>query len=149
MSLAPGKYWITDPCYAYPEKEWHKFCHILDGDGWYTYSGHSFFVWGTAYGDGLYSLTGPNTAATLGVDAGLLSIIPEALVEKWRSVRDMKGLMARNLVSLIEIREQADVDQSAGEGNLKFGGYTVITDGSDCEEECDGEDEAEDEEDES
>lgn len=138
-SLPAGKYWVCDPCYAYPDDEWQDFCDILQskGEGWHAYGRHEFFVWGTAFGDGLYELNGPRTLDHLGVDAGLLSIIPEALVKKWGSVKEMKRLVGMNLVALIELKEEATVEESGG--NVKFGGYEVITDGSDCPDDEDDE----------
>ena len=73
-----------------PDKLWGPFCDL------WTNGKHQVkvnyknlpcdsFVWSTAYGDGSYDLTMNNKViASLGVDAGMLSMIPMRLINKWR-----------------------------------------------------------------
>jgi len=86
----PTVVWIGDPCYA-PELNhsydddhtWSSFCDFTFG-GDFTeecsnvveHRGVEFLFGRTAHGDGCYRLEGGGVYASLGVDAGLLSVIP-------------------------------------------------------------------------
>lgn len=144
-SLPAGKYWVCDPCYAYPNDKWRDFCAVLhNAPGIFNSMGQEFYVWGTAYGDGLYMLDGP-THGQLGVDAGLLAIIPASLVKKWGSVRKMTDLKKRDLVAFIDLEDDADIKEVGGD--VEFGPYYVETSGvSDEEESEETEENGEDEE---
>ena len=139
--LKPGKYWIGDPCYVYPDGKWSAFCNelFLDKDDMKFIQG--FHCFGTAYGDGVYNLyqkdkiIGKNIMGELGVDAGLLSIIPMKLVKSWGG-----ATKANHLGVVVEIKEEAEVVMS-GKGNVEFGEYEIFTDGSDIEDEDDLDDE--------
>jgi hypothetical protein len=132
FSLKAGRYWVTDPCYAYPKKEWGDFCnHLHDSPGVFAHGRRNFFVWSTAYGDGLYELNGPTTG-TCGVDAGLLSLIPDALVKTWKAGKEMKRLEKMKLVVQVEIKDDFSIMESGG--NIEFCGYSLKTDGSDLDE---------------
>ena len=82
--------WFGDPCYVVPDELWGPFCDL------WTNSKHQVkvnyknlpcdsFVWSTAGGDGCFDLKkNGEVVATLGVDAGMLSMIPMRLINKWR-----------------------------------------------------------------
>ena len=81
--------WFGDPCYVVPNDLWEPFCRL------WTDSKHQvkvnyknlpcdFFVWSTAWGDGEYELKmNGEVIASLGVDAGMLSMIPMRLINTW------------------------------------------------------------------
>ena len=61
MNLKKGSYFVCDPCYVYPDKEWSNFCEIFfaaeksrkhENGVKMTYAEIDFFVCDTAYGDG-------------------------------------------------------------------------------------------------
>ena len=83
----PGRYYIGDPCYVVADKDWDTLidetgCFGIEGyeatgfwdDGLFKYNGKVCFANGTAWGDGEYDAEG--TSVSLGVDAGLISIMP-------------------------------------------------------------------------
>jgi len=120
--LPPGKYWVTDPCYVYPESEWSDYCNNCD-EGMKEYDGVAFFNWGTAYGDGEYEVErGGSLAGTCGVDAGLLAIIPVELAEKWGK-RDYAELSL--IGTMIELTEPTEVHESGGD--VRFGQFSIKT----------------------
>ena len=77
-----GKYYIGDLCYALGDEYYEN---IFGGfgyeDGLYQQnnSNHFFFVASTSFGDGLYVGSDGNE---FGVDAGILSILPESMMAK-------------------------------------------------------------------
>lgn len=77
-----GKYFIGDLCYALPDEIYEN---IFGGmgyeDGLYTQndSNHFFFVASTSFGDGCYQ---GSDGKEFGVDAGVLSILPAATMDK-------------------------------------------------------------------
>jgi len=133
FKLQTGKYVIIDPCYVYPDKEWHEFCHLIDnGDSWVvTYNGTPFFVWSTAYGDGSYPVY-TNAGSKVGscsVDAGLLSVIPYDLFQSKR---------AAALGVVVDVTR--DCVASVDDSNVMIGTqFTVITkeDEEEYDEDCD------------
>ena len=151
MKLNNGnKYWVGDPCYVYPKKEWSKFCNTIpyDNHGNFdnffttTYNDIPFFVTSTAYGDGCYKLTknGSPVVGELGVDAGLLSIIPEELIQLWGKEEEAGNLgiwvtiddedcevtvVERGWVTIDEDCEVTVVER----GVFSFGSYEVDTKG--------------------
>jgi hypothetical protein len=137
-----GAYWITDPCYLYPDGEWGKFCEELNGDGVYEHSGHSFFVWATAYGDGMYPIIGPK-CGTAGVDSGMLAVIPSDLVRLWDGEDYAKDLEKRALACSIRLARKFTINEE--EGNIFFDKYCVDTSGFTCEDEDDEDSDGEDE----
>lgn len=104
---ASEDFWIGDPCYVVPDSHWGPFCenwqaydkkHQDDADFKHHYvaqvehepTGHVFYTWSTAYGDGSYRLyVNDRQVATLGVDAGTLSAIPMTLIEYWQSAGEI------------------------------------------------------------
>ena len=129
-TLPAGRYWIGDPCYYVNDDNWHEVCEQCfkpdndDRDGiWIELENLRFILIGTAYGDGVYELKRFGTiVANLGVDAGCLSIIPTTTPP---------GNFCDGYV--VEMKKPFTAD--ASKGNFTFGEYSVITDGSDYEEE--------------
>ena len=87
--------WFGDPCYVVPVKRWDSFCGC--GSGYFkdqmkvTDEGETFYSWSTAYGDGEYDLKKDGKiVASLGVDAGLLSVVPMRLINKWSNESGFK-----------------------------------------------------------
>lgn len=135
--LEPGKYWVGDPCYVFPRDKWGNLCDTLyeldiqeiNNGVIFEYNNIPFFVCVTAYGDGSYALMRDwETVAELGVDAGLLSVIPLGLVELWKEHTDLEDFGA-----IITLTESCDI--RAEHGNFSFGEYYVNTTGTDYEDE--------------
>ena len=82
--------WFGDPCYVVPNDLWDSFCRLwTDSKHQVKVNYKNFpcdsFVWDTAWGDGEYELKKDgDVIASLGVDAGMLSMIPMRLIDKWR-----------------------------------------------------------------
>ena len=75
-ALPAGRYWVGDPCYVINGDEWDFFVEI-DENGVVEFKGQEVFVVETG-GDGCWEHNGK----TYGVDAGLLAVVPAALVEE-------------------------------------------------------------------
>lgn len=83
-----GEYYIGDPCYVVPDKEWLPLLERTGyfgnhfspeyTDGLFLYKGQHAFAHSTRYGDGCYDLNGAGSSEfnMIGVDAGLISVIP-------------------------------------------------------------------------
>ena len=127
MKLPKGKYWVGDPCYVYPKQEWSAFCDTLFNgkieEHVAVYGPRQFFVTSTAYGDGCYALLrdGKKVPGELGVDAGLLSIIPRALIRVWKTEGD-----ADRLGIWVTVDKDCDVTVPQS-GVFEFGPYSVNT----------------------
>ena len=107
-----GGVYFGDPCYVVPdghtkgdqpEDLWNDLCNLMYPDGEQDFddrdnirvveddSGIKWYTWSTAYGDGCYRLNcNYNTMARLGVDAGMLSVIPLKLIKKWGTLAEAK-----------------------------------------------------------
>jgi len=135
MRLKKGKYWVGDPCYVYPDKEWRAFCGtLLNGkfeEHVAVYGTKQFFVTSTAHGDGCYALLrdGKMVPGELGVDTGLLSIIPQALVRLWDTKKE-----ANRLGIWVTIDSDCEVTVPRL-GVFTFGPYSVNTTGDDDDQE--------------
>jgi len=79
-NLPPGRYYIGDICYALNDKTYDR---VFGGQGYesglYTCDDGFFMVDNTAYGDGAYKGT---NGKTYGVDAGIIGIISEKIIDK-------------------------------------------------------------------
>lgn len=95
-----GKYFIGDPCYFISDDNWDDVIkrtgcfglHTENGqedwfEGLYHHNGKECFAWGTLWGDGSYDVLdisngrNPVRLHSLGVDAGLLGIMPVEAVD--------------------------------------------------------------------
>jgi hypothetical protein len=85
VTLPPGKYVISDPCYHVPDDQWDR---VLDESDCFEDQCWASFItpsgtlgtvvaFSTAYGDGVYSYGSKD----FGVDAGLIGIMPFEDVE--------------------------------------------------------------------
>ena len=90
-----------------------------------------FFVWSTAYGDGCFDLKkNGDVVAELGVDAGMLSMIPMRLINKWRIESGEKlgdiepGYFGGGYALQGSFQGQLIVEK----GNMSFGDITILTD---------------------
>lgn len=96
-----GKYAVGDPCYMIDDCQWDE---VLNRTGWFGYeltkadpnawddgvfyhNGYKCFAYGTMHGDGEYVLCSTNKSGApiskvcyLGVDAGLLGIMPVSAI---------------------------------------------------------------------
>lgn len=124
--LSAGTYFIGDPCYLVADEDWddllsstgffglHTEKPVPNWDnGLFEYDG-TCFAWGTAYGDGLYSLLDSQQREVhrVGVDSGLIGILP-ARGEK-------PDLM-------YEVTFDRDFEVWERNGLFYFGGYTIDT----------------------
>jgi hypothetical protein len=91
-----------------------------------------FYVWDTACGDGSYDLKmNGEVVASLGVDAGMLIIIPMRLIKKWRnesgeSLGDIEPGYFEGGYALYALPGKLVVEK----GNMSFDGsdITILTD---------------------
>jgi len=80
--MPAGSYYLGDPCYVVPDKDWSKFCDIFfeNLDEPFKFSkGKTFLAFGTAYGDGVYT---DNEGRKYPVDAGIIGLVPVGSVPK-------------------------------------------------------------------
>ena len=93
-------WYVGDPCYAINDDTWSDFCDILkgyndnalEGDGIeFDWEEHRVYVYNSGLGgDGLITL-GHNPPHRLGVDAGLLSVLPLEVCEKLTDEQKTEG----------------------------------------------------------
>ena len=98
----PGAYVIGDPCYFIGDKNWDKVLEDtnffgsprVDGkppkdwdEGLYHYKGESCFAYGTRWGDGEYYA--PLLRESVGVDAGLIGIMPIFVCDTFPTVNEL------------------------------------------------------------
>lgn len=89
--IPAGKYYVGDPCYAFSHdhegnEAWDA---ILNSSGFFAeqiqgqWNEHTVWASRTMWGDGSYRAI--DTNLTFGVDAGLIGVIPEALVNHFEN----------------------------------------------------------------
>lgn len=154
-TLPPGKYYIGDPCYAFPdvgprEFLWQDVCEIME-DSMNSGQNHSicdipdvlFWAASTRYGDGVYygslDLKSPKnpgeirvTDCEFSVDSGLLGIMP------WETVEflDRKDFDPEKVGIVVEFDKPFDIMMDEESGEFEFGCVYIDTD--DVEEDYDG-----------
>jgi hypothetical protein len=143
VKIPDGKAWIGDPCYVFPDNYWSNLCNLMfapnsniptvnDKDGAEVAveidgKEYKFWIISTAFGDGVFNLTKDGVAINteLGVDAGLLSVIPLNVLDAWGGTEDHLG-------ATVELKKAV---LKANDGNFTLqsptGEFQVITDGSD------------------
>jgi hypothetical protein len=139
-----GEVWVGDPCYVMDD--WDNFCEKLfavekenkgysdrDGVKMVTDKG-SFFVCGTNCGDGVFPVKAHGyQKGTVGVDAGLLSIIPMEMIAEDKRARAKDLGFITQVDGTVEAREgdfSIDIDNC--------GALEVVTSGRDDDEDtCD------------
>lgn len=132
ITMPAGVYYLGDPCYAFHDG-WHDVLYGLwaTGHDAYIYKGFPILMFGTAYGDGCY---GGSDGRTYGVDAGLIGLVHESLIE---------DTSCWTLGSKFVSTESFVCTRSEG-GCLTFGEIIIDT-GDDAFEEEDQDDEGDDE----
>lgn len=127
-----GDYWVGDPCYVFSEKDWDELCNQMFPNGQQLFDdseqvrvvlvdGNYCFLFGTSFGDGVYPLRKETwEIAELGVDAGMLSMIPKKLLRK----KDWGKSKAHGKVIRLDgsPRQMKVVD-----GDFTYGEYSIIT----------------------
>ena len=102
MKLPAGKYYIGDPCYVIAEDRWSDFCDAsyppgagvnARGIAVTEFDGHPMYAHGTAYGDGSYL---GSDGVSYGVDAGMLSVVPIALVSDMSEAKRLGSIVTFN-----------------------------------------------------
>lgn len=87
VEMPAGEYWVGDPCYAVPDKNWIEWLEAADYKAQRRVliaevGGHSVLGVGTAHGDGEYYGKNRERSFRFPVDAGLLGVVPVALAEE-------------------------------------------------------------------
>lgn len=72
--LPAGTYYIGDPCYVIPDKEWQEVCLKNTGYVQFAHNGEQMFMASTAHGDGEYE---DNKGNIYRVNSGTLGAVPE------------------------------------------------------------------------
>lgn len=124
-----GKYYIGDPCYVFSCESWSKLCDETDcfenGEDHphlFSHRGHKFFGASTAHGDGTFY---DSDGYQYGVDAGMLGIVPLALVElEGESIEDIEK---HKLGRIQEFKEDFEVGVNESHTFL-FGDIIIDTD---------------------
>ena len=126
--------WFGDPCYVVPNELWDSFCGFDSKNQVkvnYKNLPCDFFVWSTAYGDGCFDLKkNGDVVAELGVDAGMLSMIPMRLIKQWMKESGEKlgdigpGYFEGGYALQGSFQGQLIVEK----GNMSFGDITILTD---------------------
>ena len=126
--------WFGDPCYVVPNELWDSFCgldskHQVKVN--YKNMPCDSFVWSTAYGDGEYELKkNGDVIASLGVDAGMLSMIPMRLINKWRieSGEKLGDVEPGYFDGGYALQGSFQGELVVKGGNMSFGDITILTD---------------------
>jgi hypothetical protein len=131
-----GKVYVGDPCYVINDSDWDHVCDLMINEDFddrnklrvFEINNVKSYWFGTAYGDGCYSLLEnkfPIPIAMLGVDAGLLSLIPVEILKETNPNFDLSKVEKFGHI--------IDVDKSMlyslNNGNLEFGPYFIDTAG--------------------
>lgn len=128
--VPPGVYYIGDPCYAVDHAEEGKrvWSELLESSGFFESSPiatcDDFVVVAsdTKYGDGCYRADGPaGEIWEFGVDAGMIGIVPESLIEKFKD-----WYSHRNLVR-VEFTRQIIFKMVDEDGVIEIGPIKVFT----------------------
>lgn len=131
-----GTHYIIDPCYLLQtDPFWGDFCeYCFKEDGraevYIEMDGHTIYTFSTAYGDGQYPVheNGENIGFA-GVDAGLLSVFPRALINH----NPLVVQTAEEDGVEIELPEMWEPNYE--EGNLYIPDYAVYTNDDEEEDE--------------
>lgn len=128
-----GDYWVGDPCYVFSDKDWSKLCGLMFPNGEAEFDdsntvrvvrvdGKYCFLFGTAHGDGCYPLReGRKLVGELGVDAGMLSMIPVALLKK-------KGWGENQWLGTVVTLNGSVEKIGVTNGDFHYGKYKIKTD---------------------
>lgn len=128
--LPAGEYWIGDPCYVIgnDNDDWGLildevgYFGLYESEGWdnglFEHKGKPCWAHGTAYGDGSYDLIDAKGKylGTLGVDAGLLSVVPVHVIDSDNATH-----------AGVYVTFKDDFTCSYVDGKFNFGALTVST----------------------
>lgn len=130
MRLPAGTYFIADPCYIIQDEQYDR---LLEETNYFGYrlaergnvfidsvTGLPFAVFSTAHGDGCYR---DESGFEYGVDAGCISCVPAAMVDKFTSASD-----SINLVTF-----DTDFNVGYNDGLITYGHVSIQTNGGDYE----------------
>jgi hypothetical protein len=129
--LAAGRYLVIDPCYVFgkPRELWSRICNELkegpDRDARdpliMTVDNNKVFIFSTAYGDGCYPVSqDEEVIGECGVDAGLLSFIPEKLITSLNHKREDLG-------TWVDIDMDSIIEWQSIPGNVQIDNVYVDT----------------------
>lgn len=91
VTAPAGEYFVGDPCYAVPEKDWSDLlasCDYFMDSPVGTVGEHEVLAFSTAHGDGVY--TG-NDGRAYPVDSGMIGLTPMAMTDKPRAALERLG----------------------------------------------------------
>lgn len=140
VTLKEGKYWVGDPCYIFNDNAWTELCNqMFDSKKHEDFDDRNHvrvvevenenekftcYLFGTAHGDGSYPFRfNGKHKDTLGVDAGMLSVIPKKLtsIEDWGCSDDCG--------SVITLSKDTTGRMYVNNGNFEFSNVIqIITD---------------------
>jgi len=137
VALPAGRYWVGDPCYAI-RTDWEDFIEDTYENGVVEFKGQEVFVINTG-GDGCWDHNGE----TYGVDAGLLAVVPAALVDEYGNdkgvfveltddtevgyITNEYGTLHEVFAADVTITWQEVEDETIAEYAYENADYTVIT----------------------
>lgn len=138
VTLKKGKYWVGDPCYIFSDDAWTELCNQMFGNRNNTefddsnhvrvvevkFENKNFtcYLFGTAYGDGSYPFKfNGKFKDTLGVDAGMLSVIPIELtnIKNWGE--------SKNSGTIITLNKDVIGKMYVNNGDFEFSNVIQIT----------------------
>lgn len=128
MTLAPGKYYIGDPCYALSEESYQEFLNlvlsgsdVLEGEFCFT-DGTRFAVFNTLWGDGYYSASNNHRYP---VDAGCLSAIPISKCDAKKLDEYGDAFTIEDFETIFEAK--SNCSRRSGDGTITFGHIRIET----------------------
>ena len=127
--LKPGEYFIGDLSYVLADKDWQSLIGKTD-EGFFEMKGVRGFFDSTDCGDGSYE---DQQGYEYPVDTGTIGVIPIAVCGKAKLKEAIKNKAGRTVQFQSPFTPERD-----SRGTFTFSFITIITDGSDEEEERDG-----------
>jgi hypothetical protein len=121
-----GTYFLGDPCYAVPDALWDALlqsCDYFQSRPIGEVNGHKVLGFNTKYGDGTYVDQDGNE---FGVDAGLIGLVPEALIDKDEMCANYGTDFNKHPGLWVEFHK--DVVCATDGARLEFGKYRINTD---------------------
>lgn len=129
LTLPAGKYYIGDPCYVIGDHDkWMLFlnsCDFFEASSEAFIGNDKFWASATAHGDGIYK---SNKGDLFFVDAGLIGIVPFALVEKYSERKIENVMLFGKIVEFTNPFEVMFNQQGGSEPTHIFGDIKIFTD---------------------
>jgi hypothetical protein len=133
MKFKKGSYYIGDPCFLFNRRSWLEILRQTDffekEDS--TIDNLKVAVKGTIHGDGDYQ---DNYGRKYGVDAGLIGILPIALIEKDNEYTK-EQIEESDFMHIVKFEQDFEVEVSPG--HFQFGDIIIDTVSEDKEIEDD------------